>query len=590
MKCFQFIFVLLLTALMARMALGAPTTRPISWQPWSDDVFAQAKRENKFVLLDLHAVWCHWCHVMDDTTYSDPKVIALINSKFIAVGVDADARPDLADRYEDYGWPATIVFGPDGKEIVKRRGYLFPKQMASMLQEIIDDPTPGPSVREEAKITFTNQSALSEKIRKMLVQRLSDSYDNKYGSWGTVQKFLDWDSAEWCLRRAAAGDKEAERMARQTLDGQMNLIDPIWGGVDQYSTDGDWDHPHYEKIMQFQAENLRIYSLAYEQFHNPADLKAASAIHGYLTNFLLSADGAFYTSQDADLGAGESGNEYYKLSDTQRRAMGIPRIDQHQYARENGWAICGLLAYYGATADKSALDQAISAADWIIEHRALKGGGFRHDENDPAGPYLADTLAMGRAVLALYQATADRAWLVRAGEAADFISAHFVRSDAPGVTTTAASASQVLGATVEFDENVSVARFANLLAYYTGKQLHKDLATSALRYITTPQIASARRFALGGLLLADAEASSLPVHIVIVGSKQSAEAAALFTTALGVPNAYKRLEWYDASEGPLPNADVEYPVMNEPAAFVCSGTACSRPAFTSAELMKRLER
>src|SRR5580700_9553054 len=115
---------------------------PIAWLPWSDAVFARAKREHKFVLLDLEAVWCHWCHVMDGTTYADPAVAALISGSYLAVRVDQDARPDLASRYEDYGWPATIIYGPDGAEIVKKQGYLAPAGMARLLQAVIDDPSP----------------------------------------------------------------------------------------------------------------------------------------------------------------------------------------------------------------------------------------------------------------------------------------------------------------------------------------------------------------------------------------------------------------------------------------------------------------
>ena len=123
-------------------------TASIVWDKWSDDVFDRAKQQHKFVLLNLGAVWCHWCHVMDETTYQDPDVIRLINKRFLPVYVDQESRPDLASLYEDYGWPATIVFDSDHKEIVKRQGYLPPKMMASMLQAIIDDPTPGPSVRQ----------------------------------------------------------------------------------------------------------------------------------------------------------------------------------------------------------------------------------------------------------------------------------------------------------------------------------------------------------------------------------------------------------------------------------------------------------
>ena len=89
---------------------AGPNAAKIDWQPWSDGVFERAARENRFVLLDLEAVWCHWCHVMDEVTYSDPKVVALIKSRYIPVRVDQDSRPDISRRYENYGWPATVVF------------------------------------------------------------------------------------------------------------------------------------------------------------------------------------------------------------------------------------------------------------------------------------------------------------------------------------------------------------------------------------------------------------------------------------------------------------------------------------------------
>jgi uncharacterized protein len=568
---------------------AAATTQPIVWRGWSDDVFRQAKRENKFVLLDLHAVWCHWCHVMDEDTYRDPAVIKLIGEKYIAVGVDADSRPDLSNRYEDYGWPATVVFGPDGKEIVKRQGYIPPKQMASMLQAIIDDPTPGPSVRAERKVQFTDQTNLSDAVRKELLWRQNELYDNTFGSWGTVQKFMDWDGVEWCLRQAARGDKDARRMARQTLTEQMNLIDPVWGGVDQYSTDGDWKHPHYEKIMQFQAENLRVYALAYSQWHEAADLKAAQDIHRYLVGFLRSPDGGFYTSQDADAVPGEQGDSYFRLNDVQRRARGVPRIDEHQYARENGWAIVGLTTLYGGTGDRTALDQATAAARWVVQNRSLDGGGFRHDGVDAGGPYLGDTLAMGRGSLALYEVTGDRNWLVRSEAAARFIEKHFWGTDGPGVASSDVGGHAAFAPSRELDENIGVARWANLLNAYSGNKADRKLALTAMRYVATPEIAEARGLG-AGILLADAEVSGPPLHITIVGGKDDAAAAKLFAAALGIPEPYKRVEWYDAREGALMNADVEYPALGTAAAFLCSGTTCSSPAFSATELMEKWAR
>ncbi len=112
-----------------------PVARSIHWQrQWNQSLFAQASREHRFVLLDLHAVWCHWCHVMDEKTYADTSVIGLIGSHYLPVSIDADSDPALSSRYGDWGWPATIVLAADGTEIVKRRGFIPPEQMASLLQ------------------------------------------------------------------------------------------------------------------------------------------------------------------------------------------------------------------------------------------------------------------------------------------------------------------------------------------------------------------------------------------------------------------------------------------------------------------------
>jgi len=170
--------------LLLCMGAAAPAAEPaLNWMPWSDAVFAQAKQQNKFVLLDLEAVWCHWCHVMDQTTYRDPATVALLQSKYVLVRVDQDSRPDLSNRYEDYGWPATVVFNADGQEIVKRRGYLPPAMMASMLQAIIDDPTPGPSVVPETRIEFAASPFLSTELRAQLQKKYVAGYDAKHGSW-----------------------------------------------------------------------------------------------------------------------------------------------------------------------------------------------------------------------------------------------------------------------------------------------------------------------------------------------------------------------------------------------------------------------
>lgn len=533
----------------------------IQWTGWNDAVFAQAKREHKFVLLDLQAVWCHWCHVMDEQTYADPKVIALMNARYIAVKVDQDSRPDLANRYEDYGWPATIVFNADGSEIVKRRGFIPPDEMTSMLQAIIDDPSPGPSVVPEPKIRFNNDS-ISDALRKQLEQLHRDTYDAKQGGWGFTHKYLDAYSVEYAMAR---GDAANRNMARQTLDGERNLLDPVRGGVYQYSTGGVWSEPHYEKIMQMQAGNMRVAAEAYALWGDPKDLATAQSIRGYLNTFLRSPQGAFYTSQDADSVNGEH------------------RVDKHIYARENGWAAEALIALANAAGDKNALDEARTAVDWIYAHRRRADGGFTHGAQSTT-PYLGDNIAMARAELALYAATGERLWLVRAQQAAAFIEKTF-RGD-PGYLT--ARPIGMMPPKCQRDENIDVARFANLLFRYDGDPKHLAMARHAMRYLSAELVA--KEWPVGGVLLADLELRGEPLHVTVVGSKHDAAAQSLFAAATRIPKAFKQVEWFDRAEGPLPHAKVEYPALKRPAAFLCSANRCSRPAFTAAELQTLVAR
>jgi uncharacterized protein len=578
----------------APLATAAAKSPHLNWQPWSNQVFADAKRENRFVLLDLEAVWCHWCHVMYANTYSDPAVIKLLQTRYIVVKADQDSRPDLSTRYEDFGWPATIVFNADGQEIVKRQGYLAPDEMSSLLQAIIDDPSPGPSVEAAPKLTIPANAILAAPLCAKLTTNYFAGYDSKFGSWGTDQKFLDWDSVEYAMVLARRDhNKLAEQMARQTLDQQLHLLDPAWGGVYQYSTDGDWSSPHFEKIMQMQAENLRIYSLAYAQFQDPKYLHAAQEIRRFLKTFLTSPQGAFYTSQDADVVEGHHSADYFALDDAHRRAQGIPRVDKHIYARENGWAINGLVALYAATGDQSVLDDALRATRYIIANRSLANGGFRHGVVDANGPYLGDNIAMARAFLALYGATADRQWLTRAEATMKFINANFRDNgaDHAGFDSSKAPTDRAYSPHPQRDENIDVVRTANMLFHITANDAYKQIADRAMRYVAADPVVY--RLPAAGPLLADFELSSEPLHLTIVGAKSDPAARALFTQALQYPSSYKRLEWWDPTQGPagrLPNPDVQYPSLKVSAAFVCTSRTCSPPILKPADLATKIDR
>ena len=576
-----------------------PSAPEIRWEGWSDQAFERARSEKRLVLLDLVAVWCHWCHVMEDTTYKDPEVVRQIRRHFVALRVDQDARPDLSNRYEDYGWPATVIFDASGRELVKFAGYIPPSRMRTLLEGVVADPTPGPSVtgtgdggREAGGGGGT--ASLSNDQRSELSALLVQRYDKDAGGWGFSKKYLDWDGVEYCLARARGGDAGAERggigferMARETLTLSRRLIDPVWGGLYQYSDSGDWDHPHFEKLLQFQAEGIRIYAAAFAQWGDPKDLQAARDILRYVRAFLKSPEGAFYVSQDADLVAGEHSAEYYALDDAARRRRGIPRVDTHLYARETAWMVQALVALYAVTGEDALLSDALRAARWIVERRALPGGGYRHDSADAAGPYLGDSVAAGRAFLALWAATGDRECLARTRETAGFIARTFRVEGTPGLVS-AVGQSRFAPPRPQRDENVAAARWANLLFRYTGDESHRALADRALEYLVLPDVA--RKFSTASVLLADAERASEPAHLTVVGRRDDAGARRLLAAAVAAPGSYKRVELLDSRDGALPNLDVEFPRLDSPAAFVCANGRCSLPAFTPEELRQRIAR
>jgi uncharacterized protein len=549
--------------------------------PWihklDDATFAKAAAEKKLILLDLEAVWCHWCHVMRNTTYRDPNVESAILANFIPVRIDQDSRPDLSARYDDYGWPATIVLDGKGTDLVKRSGFISPSKMVAMLREVVSNPIAHEDERDTGPEASGN-SSLSTEQRKTFNDFLDSRLDREQGGLLSGHRFLGAEWPEAVLRAALGGNAEYAEFIKATLKSGLKLHDPVWGGVYQYSTDFGWDVPHFEKIVSAQANNIRIYSFAASAFKDPALLNAAQGVRRYITAFLTSPEGAFYTSQDADLIQGEHSATYFSLNDVERRKLGIPKVDTHVYSNENGTIITAYTQLYAASGDKGVLEEAIRAAKWILANRSLKGGGFRHDHVDVGGPYLKDTLAMATALLGLYSVTGDREWLEHAIRASEFIRNNFIESGKPGYLSFSPQTAGVLKPNRLRDENVLAARFLNLLGHYSGNGGLRSEALRAMEWLTSPTILSQSKFQ-PGLLMADLELSSVPLHITIVGRKDDAKAQALFNAALQYPSTYKRVDWWDKREGPMPNPDVQYPQLERAAAFICTASTCSFPIF-----------
>jgi uncharacterized protein len=242
------------------------------------------------------------------------------------------------------------------------------------------------------------------------IERLDFFWDEKQGGWGLRRKVPIGMNVVWELTRAT---KESIGRADFTLTKQRALIDPVWGGIYQYSAAADWNAPHFEKLMTYQAANLEAFSRGFTATRRPEHLADARAIHRYLIERLRSAEGTFFVNQDADVNAHDrskpfvDGHVFYALDDAQRTALGTPWVDTHVYAAENGKAISALLAFHAASGE--GLADAQRAARVLAQTHVLASGAVKHEaSSSEKGPFfLDDAAALGLAFSQLARATCD---------------------------------------------------------------------------------------------------------------------------------------------------------------------------------------
>jgi uncharacterized protein YyaL (SSP411 family) len=317
--------------------LRGAAAQPVAWQPWGEEPFKLARTLDRPILLDIGAIWCHWCHVMDEETYSNPEVARLINDHFIAIKVDRDERPDIDARYQQAvqmltgrgGWPLTVFLTPDG-EVFHGGGTFFPDDRFGEpgFKRLLPAIAAAYRGRKEAVL------ALAEKVRRAVAaseaavrkgdlssalvgataQDLVMSFDGLYAGFGRGAKFPMGSAIELAFRLyAESGDQQMLRIATQTLDAMANggIHDLVGGGFHRYATDRAWQIPHFEKLDYVNAQLLLAYLQAYQATQQTRYREVAEGVIAY-TNRVLSdqARGGFYAHQDADVGPGDDGGYY----------------------------------------------------------------------------------------------------------------------------------------------------------------------------------------------------------------------------------------------------------------------------------------
>ncbi|BDR91485.1 thioredoxin domain-containing protein [Vulcanisaeta souniana] len=318
---------------------------PVKWWGWCAKAFERAVNEDKPLLIDIGAGWCHWCHVMDETTYKDLEVVQLINDYFIPIKVDRDERPDIDRRYQEAalliagqgGWPLTAFATPKG-EVIYAGTYFPPRDdmglpgMVRVLRAVLDAYRSkrdqiGELVREinnaitSSYVSITIED-LDTGVVDEVVTKIMDMYDHEHGGFGMAPKFPQVTYHALLLYRGFYTGNAIINIVRETLIGmgRGGIYDQLGGGFHRYSVDSDWLMPHFEKLLIDNAELLMNYSEAYAVTMDNELREIGAGIINYVNGTLANPDGGYYASQDADADFRDEGG-YYKWSVDELRGL-----------------------------------------------------------------------------------------------------------------------------------------------------------------------------------------------------------------------------------------------------------------------------
>jgi hypothetical protein len=406
----------------------------IAWMPWGDDAFARAAAEGKPILLSISAVWCHWCHVMDETSYSDAGVIETINRRFVPVRVDNDRRPDVNARYNMGGWPTTAFLAPDGTTLTGAT-YLPPQQMRGVLEEISrfyaerkDEIAQRAAELQTRRVSPASASDedLDDAPIAALIEQLTRSYDHEYGGFGDEPKFPQPEALEFLLTEyRLRSDPQLHEMVARTMLAMARggMYDRVEGGFFRYSTTRDWSVPHFEKMSEDHAGLLRVLA-GLALFAPAAEFRETlvSAVNYVRTVLYDPQTGFFAGSQDAD-------EEYYELPLDERRERRAPFIDRTSYTN---WT-CGLAGALCLAAraldDDALLALALRTLDGVHD-RLLGPDGLVYHVLQPGGSpevtgLFTDQVAYARALLDAHEISGQERFLERAQTLADAVILRF---------------------------------------------------------------------------------------------------------------------------------------------------------------------
>jgi len=572
----------------------------IGWRPWGDKAFQEAQVADKPVLLAISAVWCHWCHVMDETTYSDGEVIRLINDRYVPIRVDNDERPDVNRRYNMGGWPTTAFLTPDG-EIVHGGTYVPPDAMRSYLAQVADLWSTQRSelsqrvaeLREKENEARAPKSGdLSLQIVDQVGSLVRGQYDPQFGGFGREPKFPQPKLLRFLLdEHRRFGYPEIATMLHRTLGAMTSggMYDHVEGGFFRYSTTRQWEIPHYEKMLEDNAELLAIYAEAHRSFPTAGYDRVVRDVIRWMDAVLWQPDKTLWAgSQDAD-------EHYYTLDSAEKRAKhDAPFVDRTAYTGWNALAASAYWAAWSATGDdtfESRAHEAMAAIArrlWDTQTKSLQH--FDATDGAKVVDLLADVGTDLAASLDAYETGLHPGALSGAKRMAITLRDRLEDREDGGFFDAPESRGPQPGRLGRrerpIEENALAADGLLRLAALSGDDEWRELALRALRGF----VGEYRQWGQFAASYANAVARALaePLVITVVGPADDTVAAALWQRARATTDPARSLHRLEPDRDAEELARLGFPT-NRVAAYVCIGTLCSAPIADEGSLGRALD-
>jgi uncharacterized protein YyaL (SSP411 family) len=550
----------------------------VRWEPWGEDAFARARAEGKRVLLSISASWCHWCHVMDEESFAHPEVIRRLTEEFIPVRIDSDKRPDLNARYNMGGWPTVAILDAEG-ELLAGESYLPTSQFLGFLASAVSSP----KARSRPPASVPSAAPpLEASLVATVASWLERAYDRTFGGFGLAPKFPQPWAVEFALHRhAQTGDRAWLAMATHTLEAMRNseLYDLAEGGFFRYATSDDWDHPHYEKLLEMNAQLLMLYLRAYRITGDPAYRATARGLVDYLLT-VLAVDGAswFGGSQSAD-------RDYYALSQEERFEVDAPPVDRTCYTDRNAMAASALLLAGGLLDQPELRQRGGDLIEFLWRARRRSDGGMAHCDDGALEGYLSDQVWMATALLDTAEWTGHPDALDRATMLLSAMERQLWDQEQGGYwdLPIRPGAEGLLRVRLKpLAENAVAAMALTRLFHVTGEARYREQAERTLCALA-PIVAGykhhAAPFGVALMRLLDP-----PDLVAVVGRPADPRWQVLLAAAHRLPSTWLIVLPLDAGQDPNRLRARGYPPADAPLAYRCHGTRCLPPITEPHEL------